>query len=177
MSRRGSLHLLAATLAIAAALALSSCGHCLLVESREVVFEAPDGARYPGIVDVNEPHGLLDEHESPLGRAVVGLLIEPVDILFSTAIAVEAVFRSDRSIVLGPLGWLATLTPFATAMPQLHLDLFRSAVIELDDAQYDALRSGDEERAVEAVRDAARDGDIVGARLTSATPLVEDPKR
>ncbi len=177
MSRRGSLHLLAAALAFAPGLALSSCGHCLLIESREVVFEAPDGARYPGVVDVHEPHGLLDEDESPLRRAVVGLLIEPVDILFSTAIAVEAVFRSDRSIVLGPIGWLATLTPFATAMPQLHLHLFRSVVIELDDAQYDALRSGDEERAADAIRDAARDGQIVGARLTSTTPLLEAPKR
>ncbi|MBI5853088.1 MAG: hypothetical protein HZB39_18920 [Planctomycetes bacterium] len=175
MFGRGSTSRSAVALAVLSCLLASSCGHCLLVESREVVFEAPDGARYPGVIEVNEPHGLLDEDESPLRKAVVGLLIEPVDILLSTAIAVEAVFRSDRSIVLGPLGWLATLTPFATAMPQLHL--FFSGVIELDDAQFEALRSGDDERALDAVRAAASEGDIVGARLTSTTPLPDGTRR
>ncbi|MBX3462486.1 MAG: hypothetical protein KF830_04905 [Planctomycetes bacterium] len=149
MSRSGNAprRLPVLALAIGAVLPQGACGSCLLVLHRDVVLALPDGERHAVRVDYHVPHGLLwdgNEETWDIGlvqQVVFGLLLEPVDILFSTAIAATSVVQSDTSVMAGPLGWLASLTPFATLVPAMHLA--PPTVAPVDAATVAALRDND----------------------------------
>ncbi len=148
---------------------LGSCGTCLLVLSCNVEFRAPDGATYAGVVEYRQPAGLLNLDDSPIGAAIFGLLLEPVDIVLSTVIAVDAMFDAETAVELGPLGYVATLTPFFTLMPLLQLP--PPLRIDVDAEQLGSLRGSDAARRGGAIRAAAHDARILDAHLTTGDPL------
>ncbi|MCC6785843.1 MAG: hypothetical protein IT457_23550 [Planctomycetes bacterium] len=152
---------------VLACLGLPACGTNLLVERRELSFVTQDGVQHAATVELREPDGILQDDESPIRTAVLGLIAEPFDILLSTAIATDALFSSQSSVEAGPLGWLAAMTPFATLMPAIHVP--PAARIEVDAAQFEALRSADQARRLEAARAACSEPRLVDARLHDTT--------
>ena len=155
------------TLVVLACSGLAACGTNLLVERRELSFVTEDGVHHAGSVDLREPDGILQDGESPIRTAVLGLIAEPFDIVLSTVVATDALFSSQTSVEAGPLGRLAAMTPFATLMPAIHFP--PSPRIDVDADQLQALRSADHVRRLEAARSACSDPRIVDARLHDTT--------
>lgn len=141
---------------------LAACGTNLLIVARPAELRTASGERAPVILHYREPEGFLQSTDPPLHAPLVGLLCEPLDWLQSTTIAALAIVRSDWQVAGGPFGWLASLTPFATLVPQLHLPPPASAVV--DDHALASLRQGDDAPA----RAAFDDPRIV--RITAITP-------
>jgi hypothetical protein len=140
---------------------LAACGTNLLIVAWPAELRAANGERVPVILHYREPEGFLQSSDPPLHAPLVGLLCEPLDWLQSTTIAALAVVRSDWQVAGGPFGWLASLTPFATLVPQLHLPPPATAAV--DDAALASLRDGDDGPA----RAAWNDPRLV--RITTAT--------
>jgi hypothetical protein len=119
---------------------LAACGSNLLVARHQAELHLPSGATVPIELDWRIENGMLDLGE-PISTALVGLLIEPFDWLASTSIAISSITDSDQHVVLGPLGWLAALTPFATLVPEFEFPPgYRQ---DIDDATLAKLRAGD----------------------------------
>ena len=146
MSRRG----LRALLALPLPWLLSSCGACLLVHREDVELRTPTGQVIPVRIEFRTPDGILNTCE-PLEKLLLGFLLEPVDWVFSTSGAWQCMFDDNQDVQLGPLGWLLTLTPFATlvATPTFYNHTFAN----VDEAMLARLRAGEVEAAREAFGD------------------------
>lgn len=132
---------------------LGACGTNLLVTHHEVTLRADDGAETPVLVSLREPDGLIQAnvHEAPALGFCIGMLCEPIDLLYSTGIAIYALGSDEVSVAAGPAGWLAALTPFATLVPAIHLQpaTTRNATA----AQLQQLLDDDPERRAAAARE------------------------
>lgn len=155
-------------LVVLTALFASACGGLnVLIHRGPIEFVAPDGQHWPGLVEVQEEYG-------PAGFHPVGVVLgEPFDIVLSTASSIQAVFDPDLRIAWGPLGWLASLTPFVTASGPIKFwwPWGSWGPVPVDESQLTALRDGDAEQRLAAARAATDDERIVSARLTSDEPL------
>jgi hypothetical protein len=141
---------------------LAGCGTNLLVVRRTVEFRAADGKHFTLPVDYQVADGVMaDLVENPVARAGVGLLLEPIDWLTSTWIAGRAVFDGDLQVAWGPLGWLGSLTPFATLLPRLELPPGPQADATAD--QLARLQSADAAVRAAAAREALHDERITAA--------------
>lgn len=145
---------------LTASAALTACGPCLLVIRQDVVFVGPQAEELPGEIEWREPDGILSPR---YGAFPANLLGEPFDLLFSTITAVNAMFDDDESVLGGPLGWIAALTPFATLVGAPSLPPLRR--IELHGDAIHLLRGGDSSAGAAAVRAALRDERVGAARL------------
>jgi hypothetical protein len=116
----------AATQAVAAAclaLCATGCGTNLLVQHRPLTLHAEGGIDHELTLGLRVQDGIVQAnvHEAPALGMLIGTLCEPLDWLWSTGIAVYALGSDDFEVLGGPFGWLASLTPFATLAPALHL--------------------------------------------------------
>lgn len=149
---------------IAMSAAVTACGPCLLVIRQDVVFVGPHAEELPGEIEWREPEGLLSPK---FGGFPLTLVCEPADVIFSTIIALNAMFDSDRSVRLGPIGWIAALTPFATLVPSMDVNRPPPARIQLDGSAIQQLQDGTAEARAHAVRTSLADQRIGAARLRS----------
>ncbi|MBK8099446.1 MAG: hypothetical protein IPK26_20245 [Planctomycetes bacterium] len=94
--------------------------------------------------------------------------MEPIDWLFSTGVAVQSLFASDQDVVAGPVGYVASLTPFWTLVPALELP--PPTTLKLDGRQRVALYDEDPARRVAAIAAAANDPRLVAVSRESAGP-------
>lgn len=141
---------------------LAGCGTNLLVVQRDVEFRAADGTTLAMAVDYRIADGVLaDLVEQPVARAGVGLLLEPVDWIASTWVAMTALFDGEQHVAWGPLGWLGSLTPFATLLPRVEFPPGPRA--DLSAEQLARLRSQDPAVRAAAARDALHDERITAA--------------
>lgn len=171
---------------------LAACGTCLLEVTRPVTFVLPDGGEAAGTLTYREPDGILFDDDPPAYAPLIGLLMEPVDWLYSSIVAVGSVFRSDQDVVAGPFGYVASLTPFWTLVPGLHLP--PPTNVKLDGRQRVALYDEDPARRVAAIAAAANDPRIVAVareavaeealactlvllRTTTPAPALDDAAR
>jgi hypothetical protein len=137
-------------LACALLLGNASCGACLLIQRQDATLRTVDGTQVPVRVEWLVPNGILMA-DAPVRRFVLGLLLEPVDWCISSGAACVALFSDDTDVALGPLGWLATLTPFATLFPAPEARPSRSVAV--DAGQLARLRAGDLSTAQEVFGD------------------------
>lgn len=136
---------------------LGACGTNLLVTHHEVTLRGDDGAETPVLVSLREPDGIIQAnvHEAPVLGFCIGMLCEPIDLLYSTGIAVFAIGSEEVTVRGGPAGWLAALTPFATLVPALHLPPGKHATATTEQLQ--DLLADDPERRAAAAREFFRD--------------------
>jgi hypothetical protein len=127
-------------LALPVLLSASGCGACLLVQNQEVELRTPLGTTEHVVVTFRTPDGILNL-ESPGRRLLLGFLLEPVDWVLSTSGAIQAAFSRETDVALGPIGWLLTLTPFATLFPAPYGGVRQS--LEVDAATLERMRAGD----------------------------------
>ncbi len=129
---------------------LVSCGVSMLVVTRDAMIRTPDGELLRVVVELRSDSGALGTEETEplvvLGTAFLGILVEPLDMVVSTILGVDAVFRDDARVEGGPIGWLASLTPFATLTPPVYPSLFelsRDRAYDVSAEQLSLLRSPD----------------------------------
>lgn len=144
-------------------LVLSGCGTNLLVTHRQIDLATESGARLPATIDFRIRDGLLQQDDAPVQTAIVGLLCEPVDWVTSTWCAISCTWDDEYSVAWGPLGWLASLTPFATLVPALELPPVLFA--KVGDAMVARLRDPDPEVRAAAARELFGDDRITGCTL------------
>lgn len=144
-------------------LALPACGANLLVVRTHMEARSTTGHAVELDLDYQPPYGLVHDIDSPVLEFLFGILAEPFDVLVSTGMAVDAMFRDDRSVQLGPLGWLLSLTPFATLVPGLEFAPWGRRT--LDAATLEVLRDGSPAERAAAARNLLQDDRIVGARV------------
>ena len=128
-------------------LLLTSCGVNLSIVQQKLHVKLPDGARHNIVVVQRPESGLLQPNfdESVacwLPQTVFAVLLEPVDLIASTVVAVDAMFDPDHDIAGGPVGWLAAMTPVATLVPQIHISYIFGR--RIDAKQWQQLSSDDE---------------------------------
>lgn len=71
------------------------------------------------------PGPILSDGQVPVAEAAVALLLYPLDVLFSTMVAVRAPFDADLDITWGPIGAAAGIAlPWVTLVPHLYPPLF-----------------------------------------------------
>lgn len=117
--------------------ALTGCGANLMIWRQGVTGVLPDGSEVPLVVEVRQEHGMLEpefdrDWQRWLPQAVVATILEPIDVVFSTAGAVEALFRDEFRVAGGPLGWFAALTPCATLCPGMIAGVRSPVTIDAD---------------------------------------------
>lgn len=137
---------------------LAGCGSNLLIQRQDAEVCTAAGATLPLRIAFVVPEG-IGTGEGPLAaRAAMGLLVEPLDWLWSTGIALQAIVDPDLEVAGGPFGYLAALTPFATLVPMLHLPPRTTATV--DDATFAQLQDADPELRAQAARSVLRDASI-----------------
>jgi hypothetical protein len=124
---------------LALAVPLTGCGSNLLVVRRTAVVVSGERT-VPATITYRPEHGLAHA-DAPAARWLLGLLIEPIDWVASTTVAVGSIFSAEDYIAHGPIGWLWTLTPFATAIPAIELPPRTSVSVDAD--QLARLQTGD----------------------------------
>lgn len=86
------------------------------------------------------PGHILSDGQVPVAEAAVALLLYPLDVLFSTMVAVRAPFDPDLDITWGPVGAAAGIAlPWVTLVPHLYppLCLLRPAPeVELSSSDF-----------------------------------------
>lgn len=109
------------------------------------------------------PESILSDGESPVGEAVIALLLYPVDVLASTYVAIRAPFEERLEVRGGPFGALAGIClPWVTLVPYVYPPfhvMFQPKEIELSPAEFDRLlervRAGDGVDAYRALGNAS----------------------
>ena len=129
-------------------LSLTSCGVNLFIIKQELRLTSPDGASHNVRVVMRPEHGMMQpDFDASFGRwlsqAAFAVLFEPLDLIASTAIAVDAMFDPNHDVAGGPIGWLAAMTPFATLVPELLPSYFFFGR-PIDAPQWQQLSSDDE---------------------------------
>ncbi|MFM1871748.1 MAG: hypothetical protein RL398_1170 [Planctomycetota bacterium] len=104
-------------------LGANGCGSNLLVQRRPLTLHDAEGGQTETVIALRVPDGIVQAnvHEAPALGILIGTLCEPLDWLWSTGIAVYALGSDEVEVLGGPFGWLASLTPFATLVPALHI--------------------------------------------------------
>ncbi len=136
-------------------LALSSCGTNLLVVRRDAELHTADGQVIAVQVDYRVENGLLQDDDKPVATFLVGILLEPVDMLVSTGLAIRTIFRDADSVVAGPFGWFLAMTPFATLVPAFELP--PRSFVKVDGPALARLRNDDPDARTAAAREAFGD--------------------
>lgn len=149
-------------------LALPACGANLLVVRTHTEVRSTTGHVVELELDYQPPYGIVHDLDAPVLEFLFGIVAEPFDVLVSTGFAVDAMFRADRSVQLGPLGWLASLTPFATLVPGLEFAPWGRRNLDAD--ALEQLRSGTDAQRAAAARALLHDERIVGARIQDPSP-------
>ncbi len=131
-------------------LATPSCGACLLVQNQAVELQTVRGETVPVTVSFRNPDGLMSL-ETPGRRLWLGFLVEPFDWVLSTTVAIEAIFSDETDVAMGPIGWLCSLTPFATLFPTPQIGL--PSTLKVGDIDLNSMRAGDMDAARSAFGD------------------------
>lgn len=147
---------------------LSSCGANLLVVRSHVEARSTTGHLIELELDYQPPDGLVHDLDSPVLEFLFGIAAEPFDLVVSTGIAIDAMFRADRRVQLGPLGWLASLTPFATLVPCIQFPPWGRHPVDTETLA--TLRDGNAEQRAAAARTLLQDDRIRAARVTGGAP-------
>ena len=149
-------------------LAVPACGANLLVVRSYAEARTTTGQLVELELDYRPPYGIVHDLDSPLLEFLFGIVAEPFDLVVSTGIAVDAMFRADRSVQLGPLGWLASLTPFATLVPGIEFAPWGRRTV--DPAALAALRDGSADQRAAAACALLQDDRITAARVIDQVP-------
>ena len=137
---------------------LAGGGSNLPIQRRNAEVRNESGEVLPLRIAFAVPEG-IGTGEGPLvARAALGLLVEPLDWLWSTGVALLAIVDADLEVAGSPCGFLAALTPFATLVPMLHVPPLATATV--DARTFAHLQDSDSDVRAETARSALHDSTI-----------------
>lgn len=146
---------------------LAGCGTPMLIRRFDVILRTPEGSAQAAELSYRYPRSAIPSgSDAGIGDFLLGILMEPFDILVSTGVAIDAVGSEEVDVVAGPLGWLAALTPFATLVPDVDFGPRRD--FETTEEVLGGLRNDDAGIRRAALRAGGFDAAIVDVHILEA---------